>query len=184
MLKKPLIATALVLLLAGCTTCKGVKPAPVTGQPPVILDSYAAESIRPGASWRIYLKAEDADGDIHYIAAQLFQPGVGYYPTDFTYVRGADREGFTGYLFLKTPADYRLLHDNFKLEVLLRDCEGNRSEPLYLSLRFDNKPSYDPQEVPEEWQMAANRRLGAILVDIISSEEYNSKGGKQGRLLP
>jgi hypothetical protein len=174
----------MILFSAGCTTCKGVvkKSGNYEDAVPVILDSYAAEKIRPGASWRVYLEADDEDGDIDYIAAQLFQPGVGYYPTSFTYIKGADREGFAGYIYLNTPADYLLLADNFRLEVILRDCEENRSEPVSLPLRFDNLPSYQPQELPEKWQMAATRELGAIMVDIISSERYNSDNGNKGIL--
>jgi hypothetical protein len=174
----------LIVFSAGCTTCKGVtkKSGNKEGVPPVILDSYAAEKIRPGASWRVYLEAQDEDGDIHYIAAQLFQPGVGYYPTSFTYIKGADRAGFAGYIYLNTPADYLLLADNFRLDLILRDCEENRSEPVSLPLRFDNLPSYQPQEVPEKWQRAANDELGVIMVDIISSERYNSNDGGRGIL--
>ena len=95
--------------------------------PPVILDSYAAKSIRPGASWRVYLKAQDADGDIKDIAAVLWQAGVGYYSTDVTVIKGADRKDFAGYLFLFTPADPTLLWDEFKLTLLVRDCQGNKS---------------------------------------------------------
>ena len=179
MLKKVSIVIPLILLLAGCTTCRGVaqKTGEGTGEPPVILDSYAAEYIRPGATWRVYLKAKDADGDIHYIAAQLWQAGVGYYPTSFTFSKGDDREGFAGYLILTTPADRRLLPDIFKLEVLLRDCEGNKSESLYIPLNFDLKTNFKTQPVPEKWQAAAQRQLGIIHVDIISSEAYNSNDG-------
>jgi hypothetical protein len=184
MLNWKYLVILLILFNAGCTTCKGVakKSGNDEGAPPVILDSYAAEKIRPGASWRVYLEAKDEDGDINYIGAQLFQPGVGYYPTSFTYIKGADRQGFAGYIYLNTPADYRLLADNFTLELILRDCEENRSEPVSLPLRFDNLPSYQPQEVPEKWQTAALRELGAIMVDIISSERYNSDDGGNGIL--
>lgn len=186
MKKNALVVTVLWLLVVGCSTCKGVaKPAGQDkGEPPVILGSFAAELIRPGATWRVYLKANDADGDINYIAAQITQPGVGYYPTDFTYIKGADREGFAGYLFLTTPRDSRLVLDNFKLEILLRDCEGNKSESVYLSLRFDLKSDYRPQAVPEKWQTAANRRLGAIQIDIVSSDEYNAREGSNNKIIP
>jgi hypothetical protein len=181
MLKKVSIVMPFVLLLAGCTTCRGVatKSAEGEGEPPVILDSYAAEYIRPGATWRVYLKTEDADGDMHYIAAQLWQAGVGYYPTSFTFIKGGDREGFAGYLILTTPADRRLLPDNFKLEVLLRDCEGNKSESLYIPLNFALKTKFRTQPVPEKWQAAAQRQLGIIHLDIISSEAYNSNDGSR-----
>jgi hypothetical protein len=175
----------LLLLLAGCTTCKGVKTSSNGGEPPVILDSYDTAPIRPGTSWRVFLKAEDPDDDIHYIAAQLWQPGVGYYPASFNYIEGAEREGFEGYIFLKTPVDRTLLPDTFHLEVLLRDCEGNASEPVRLTLKFDLRSNYAVKPVPEKWQTAAKRKLGSIQVEIISSHRYNSgDGNDRGKFVP
>jgi hypothetical protein len=176
MLKKVSIVIALVLLLAGCATCKDVakKGTDEQGEPPVILDSYASESIRPGANWRVYLKAQDADGDMKYIVAELWQAGVGYYTNNFTYIKGADREGFAGYLVLRTPSDTTLIGDEFILMVLVRDCQGNKAEPIYLPLTFDYGA---PQGIPEGWETATNRRLGNILIDIESSHRYNSGAG-------
>lgn len=173
MLKKVLIIIPLLLLLAGCTTCKGVKTAPGGGEPPMILNSYAAKSIRPGASWRVYLMAQDADGDIRDITAMLWQAGVGYYSTNVTPIKGEDRKNFAGYLFLFTPADSTLLWDEFNLTVLVRDCQGNKSEPINFPLRFDRAAK---EKLPEEWQMAENHRLGAILIDIESAHRFNSGG--------
>ena len=36
---------------------------------PVIIDYYAAEVIRPGAVWRVYLHARDRNGDMRDIIA-------------------------------------------------------------------------------------------------------------------
>jgi len=47
------------------------------GQSPVLIDYYAAAVIRPGSTWKIYLKAKDPDGDMAYIATMLFQGGFG-----------------------------------------------------------------------------------------------------------
>jgi hypothetical protein len=176
MLKKNVLVIVLLCLLAGCTACKGVKTAQGGDQQPMILDSYAPESVRPGATWRVFLKAQDADGDMHSIITQLVQPGIGYYPPDFTYIKGADREGFAGYLILTTPRDYDLLQEYVEATLTIRDCAGNRSEPVNFTLRFDNKSGFGPQEVPEKWQMAANRKLGTIMVEIRSVVEDNKEG--------
>ena len=168
MWKNNVLVIFLLFLLAGCTTCKGVKTGEGGDEPPMILDSYAAESVRPGATWRVYLEARDPDGDIHSIITQLVQPGIGYYPPDFTYIKEADREGFAGYLILRTPRDYWLLQEYVEATLTIQDCEGNKSEPVKLTLRFDNKSGFGPQEVPDKWQMAANRQLGTIMVEIRS----------------
>ncbi|MGD8438792.1 MAG: hypothetical protein PVJ70_14165 [Syntrophobacterales bacterium] len=181
MLKKSVLVIILFFLVAGCTTCKVAKTGEGGDVPPIILDSYAAESVRPGATWRIYLEAQDADGDIHSIITQLVQPGVGVYPPDFTYVKEADREGFAGYLILRTPRDRNLvaLNEYVEATLTLQDCEGNKSEPVTLTLRFDNKSSFGPQEVPEKWQMAANNKMGTIMVDIQSVVDRNNEDGSR-----
>ena len=168
MLKNYLLLIFLIFLISGCTTCKGVKTAPGGGEPPVILDFYGSESVRPGATWKVFLEGTDPDGDIQSIIAQLSQPGIGYYPTDFTYIKGADREGFVGYLILRTPRDYNLLQEYVEVKLSLMDCEGNKSEAVSLTLRFDNKSGYGSQEVPEKWQDADKRKLGTIMVEIRS----------------
>ena len=173
MLKKNVLVILLLFFLAGCTACKGVKTAQGGDEPPMILDSYAAESVRPGATWRVFLKAQDADGDMHSIITQLVQPGIGYYPPDFTYIKGAEREGFAGYLILTTPPDYWLLQEYVEATITIQDCEGNKSEPVNFTLRFDNKSGFGPQEVPEKWKMAANRKLGTIMVEIRSIVQDN-----------
>jgi len=184
MLKKNLLVILLLVFVAGCTTCKGVKTAQDGGTPPMILDSYAAESVRPGATWRVFLKAQDPDGDMQSIIAELFQPGIGYYPVDFTYTKGADREGFAGYLILRTPRDYNLLQEYIEVKLTLLDCEANKSEPVNFTLRFDNKSGYGPQEVPEKWQGAAERKLGTIMVEIRSVVEDNKEGNGRKALSP
>ena len=184
MLKKNALVILLLFLVSGCTTCKGVKTGESGDEPPMILDSYAAESVRPGATWRVFLKAQDADGDMHSIITQLVQPGIGYYPPDFTYIKEADREGFAGYLILRTPRDYNLLQEYVEATLTLQDCEGNKSEPVKFTLRFDNKSGFGPQEVPEKWQTAANRKLGTIMVEIRSVVEDNKEGNSSRPLSP
>jgi hypothetical protein len=177
MWKENVLIILVLLLVAGCTTCKWVKTGEGGDQPPTILDSYAVESVRPGATWRVFLEVQDADGDIHSIITQLVQPGVGVYPPDFTYVKEADREGFSGFLILRTPRDNWLLQEHVNATLSIQDCEGNKSEPVNFTLRFDLKSGFGPQEVPEKWQMAANHKLGTIMVNIRSVIEDNKEGG-------
>jgi len=184
MLKKNVLVILLLFLLAGCTTCKWAKTGEGGDEPPIVLDSYAAESVRPGATWRVFLEVQDADGDIHSIITQLVQPGIGYYPPDFTYIKEADREGFAGYLILRTPRDFDLLQEYVEATLTVQDCEGNKSEPVNFTLRFDNKSGFGPQEAPEKWQMAANNKLGTIMVEIRSVLQDNQDGENRKPLSP
>jgi hypothetical protein len=156
MLKENVLIILLLFLVAGCTTCKAAKTGEGGDEPPIVLDSYA--------------------GDIHSIITQLVQPGIGYYPPDFTYIKEADREGFAGYLILRTPQDYWLLQEYVEATLTVQDCEGNKSEPVNFTIRFDNKSGFGPQEVPEKWQVAANKKLGTIMVEITSVVRDNQDG--------
>jgi hypothetical protein len=112
------------------------------------------------------------------------QPGIGYYPPDFTYIKEADREGFAGYLILRTPTDYDLLQEYVEATLTIQDCAGNKSEPVKFTLRFDNKSGYGPQEVPEKWQTAAKRKLGTIMVEIRSIVQDNQGAENRKPLSP
>ena len=139
MLKKVLIILTLGSLQLGYSTLQayGAKNKEDSAHAPVILDYYAAEVIRPGATWKIYLRAKDNEGDMKYIAAILWQAGVGYYPTQLTYLRKGNKREFEGYLFLRTQPDSDLVFDQIQLTLLIRDDRWNRSELVNIPLSFD-----------------------------------------------
>jgi len=168
MLKRVLIAIALSLMTWGCgaSTQYGTETQVVNPDAPVIIDYYAAEVIRPGATWRVYLHAKDNDGDMRSIASVLSQTGHRPYPTDITTIDRKNAGEVAGFLFLRTPRDRHLSRDRFTLRVMVRDSQGNRSEPVELPLRFGNVP---PAETPEKWAKKADQNLGALQIRIRSS---------------
>ncbi len=160
------LVSVLIVLLPGCATFPqcGEQSGEGKGTPPVILDSYAAKVIRPGGTWRIYLHANDVDGDMRYLVVIINQTGVASYPTSFTPVKEEDSKEVAGYLFLNTSArDRNLIDDRLTLTLMVRDCQGNRSAPVDFPLRFDLLPS---EKTPAKWEKYANRQLGAIMIDI------------------
>jgi hypothetical protein len=163
-------------LLAGCAAMQHPVPAPpqVQGKPPVVLDAYAAKVIRPGDTWLIFLRAEDPDGDMKSITAVLWQAGVGYYPPQGDMLKAEDAGKFSGYLFMMTPTDFNLNWDEFELTLIIRDRQGNRSQPLKLPLTFDMGAAQ--QQIPEKWQEAAKHRIASLAFNIESSWFYNSRG--------
>ena len=110
MKKRVVLLLAVSSMLWGCAPSRDSRmdTGEGRGEPPVIIDSYAAEVIRPGTSWRVYLHAKDEDGDMRDIASVLSQPGIGTYPTDFTRIKAADAGEIAGFLFLNTPSDTTL----------------------------------------------------------------------------
>ena len=169
-----LLALTLSALIWSCATPQQCKDptGEGKGQPPAILDAYAASVIRPGGTWRIHLIAKDADGDMKDIVAVLTQTGVAPYPTSFTPVRPEDSKELEGYLYLNTPVrDRGLIDDRLNLRVFVRDCQGNKSEAVEFPCRFDYGP---PQEIPKRWKEMADHRLGAIMIDIEGSQPDRS----------
>jgi hypothetical protein len=174
MIRRLVQAVLVFLLLSGCAAYQHPGTTTDAGQPPAIVATYAPEVIRPGAVWRVYLKVTDADGDMKDIAAVMRQTGVGYYSTDITRIKKGEAKEVAGYLFLNTPADPTLLSDRFTLTLLVRDRQGNKSEPVDVLFHFDYVP---PEKLPPSWQPVAENRLGGILIDIQSSFRYNQGQG-------
>jgi hypothetical protein len=150
---------------------------PDQGRDPIILDAYAAPVIRPGATWMIFLRAQDTDGEMKRIAAVLWQAGVGYYPTEVTMLKRNEAKEFAGYMYLETPADWSLTWDELELKLIIRD-NHNRSQLLRLPLTFDMSAK---QVIPEKWQESADHRIAALMFDVESSAHYN-RGGNGGDL--
>ena len=166
MLNRGLIAIALSLIVwgFGCSKQFGTETQEVNPDAPVIIDYHAAEVIRPGTTWRVYLHAKDKNGDMRDISCVLVKRGGGL-SNSVTPLSEEHREEVAGFLFLRTPNDNNLRKDSFTLRVLVRDAEGNRSERLELPLRFGRGTE---QETPEKWQEKGDVRLGAIQIQIRS----------------
>jgi hypothetical protein len=139
-----------------------------------VIDAYAAQVIRPGDTWMIFLRADDSKGEMKSIAAVMWQAGVGYYPTEVSMLKPEEGKEITGYLYLRTPAEFEINWNEFELTLIIRDSEGNRSRPVKLPLTFDM--GAPKQEIPEKWQQAAKHCLTAVMFDLQSSSLYNRGG--------
>ena len=176
MLRKTFIILALAALLGSCQrppkferTHPGER-----GQPPVLLDHYANKTVRPGEGWRIYLRAKDVNGDMKYIAATLHGAGTGY-GTSETHLEGEDRAEFAGHLLLETPLDLNFVTsmESLTMEIFIRDWAGNKSKAINLPLTFAEHET--SESIPGKLQDAAKHRLGAIDIDIPSSQERGDR---------
>jgi hypothetical protein len=178
MLKRALMTLALSLIIWGCGTSTQYETETQVVNPdaPVIIDYYAAEVIRPGTTWRVYLHAKDTNGDMRDIVVRLLQTGAASAGTSTTRIEGKHSGEVAGYLALRTPRDTNLRRDRFTLRVLVRDREGNRSETIEVPLGFDNVP---PAEIPEKWEEIADRRLGFIMITIESTFDRLRRGGRR-----
>jgi hypothetical protein len=171
---KTFMALAVSAHLWGCAAPQQCETTAGKGQAPVILDSYAPEEIRSGRTWRIYLHAKDDDGDMMDIAAIVRQPGMGTYTTDFTRIKAVDSKEVAGYLFLSTPVDSNLYGEKLNLKMFVRDCQGNKSDPVNFPLKFGFRPAQE--ELPGKWGKAADNQLGAIMIELRGSPSRSSHG--------
>jgi hypothetical protein len=168
-----------LLLLGGCASSNPEKVERKRHQEelkltssPVIIDYYAAEVIRPGDSWRIYLHARDDDGDIKDIAFVLEQTGGTNY-VSVTPLKRTKGQEVAGYLLLRTPRDKDLIGNQFTMKVTVLDSQGNRSEPIELPLRIGRKSK---QKIPEKWEKISDLRLGTVRIRIESSALQEQRG--------
>lgn len=162
------LVIALSLPLLGFWGKNNVK----TGQPPVIIDFYAATRIQPGATWRVFLHAKDEDGDMKDVIAMLLEPGNVISPISFTRIKEVkDRAEFQGYLYLHTPMGSSFVGRKFLMKVQVRDRELNRSKAVKLPLTFTN---FAKENIAEKWQTAASHRLGGIMLDLEELDDWRS----------
>jgi len=179
MRKRVLITSVLGILLFGCSGLRIEDYNEVfreKGHPPTILGYYAPEAIPPGTTWKIYLRAEDKDDNMAYVATTLYQADFGYYATDYTRLKGKDKKECLGYIALKTPSDPKLTLDKFTMEIVIVDSQNYKSKAVQLTLTFAHLTQ---PEIPAEWQAAENHRLGELVTRIQSSASLAESSGSQ-----
>ena len=170
MSKKIYVLLAFSIFISGCasfTRCEKTSTSG-KGQPPVILDSYAPSHIRAGATWRVYLRAKDPDGDMKQMIQVLMRGGSGPFRTTFAPLKAEYSAEMGGYFFLRTPspaqADYtRLGFMGLTLKIVIFDCQENKSEYVEFPLHFELEAAPD---LPPEWKDVADISLGAIMFDL------------------
>ena len=124
---------------------------------PVITNAFAAQEIRAGDIWKIYLEASDPDGDMKTIVCSIEQPGVPY-PSSFTRIGEGQRKNLSGYIFLTTKPGLVSL----TLNVQIMDEAGHYSAPVSFLLVFGSKAK---QENPPPGVFKENE-LGPININL------------------
>ena len=166
-MNKKIVALIVMLMMAlGWAFFEpGAAQTPAEGKGiPVITQSFASEEIRPGDTWKVYLKASDPDGKMNYIFATVSQPGVGTYPVSITRIKEENRKELSGYLYLNTaPAGLpQFFNRSLTLTVNIQSRGGQFSQPAVFPLFFQAKPT---QEGPPEG-VFKEQKLGPIMVTL------------------
>jgi hypothetical protein len=149
------------------------QPKPET-KPPVITSSFAVEKGYYGYIWKIYIEAEDPEGDMYKIASVVDQVGYGHYPTDWTILKPQYRHHLKGYLQWNTfspQASYLKEWTQITLKVSIFDKAGRESNVVVFPFTFQSgvKDQYK-YEVPSPFDQGNLPRLGYIGIELIQPD--------------
>jgi hypothetical protein len=100
---------------------------------PVIKESFAAKEMSPLGNWKIYLNAEDPDGDMRYIRATISHPGMGAYPVTYIPIAKENAKELSGYIYWNSLGSTNsgwLNYLDLTAEVWIQDRAGHTSKPV------------------------------------------------------
>ncbi len=137
---------------------------------PIITHTFAADKGHYGYIWKIYIEAEDPDGDMDKVAVVVEQMGYGSYPTDWIILKPPYREHLIGYLQWNTfssKASYLPEWTRIAMRVSIFDRAGNESNEVVFPFTFESgvKDQYEYQ-LPAPFDQGNIPRLGHIMVDL------------------
>ena len=134
---------------------------------PAIVKYGAADRVTAGKPWRVYLSAEDPDGDMSNLIFEIYVPGKGPFPAYWKRLGPDMSKSFTGYFYLNTPkistakgADYYFV--TMQLRVKILDKVDRASEEIVIPFRIVTE-SVDPT-MPENFSQDENQALGPIMI--------------------
>ena len=139
------------------------------GSSPVITHWFASEELSHGDIWRIYVEANDPDGDMHQFVCVFYQDGHGYYSADYVVIKKQHRERMKGYLtfFSSGGAGLSLPEwTQLSLTVYVLDKGGNTSNKVTFPLVLSRLSKQGPP--PPPFDVGGLEKLGTIVVELIN----------------
>lgn len=133
-----------------------------------IIHAFAEGRGYYGYIWKIYLEAEDPNGQMLRIACSLDQPGHGRYPTDWIYLRPRFQKHFKGYLQWNTfTSKIAPLLDGTQifLRISIMDKAGNQSKEVVFPFTFESGDRGQPS-LPAPFDQGDIPRLGYIIIEL------------------
>jgi hypothetical protein len=144
------------------------QPKPMTN-PPVITHAFAVDKGPYGYIWKVYIEAEDPDGDMARIALTVDQPGVGRYPTDWIVLKPQYQKHLKGYIQWNTHSVSGDVQEGtmVALRVTIFDKAGNESNVAVFHFTFQTgvKDVYK-YKLPPPFDQGDIPRLGYINIDL------------------
>ena len=166
-LKKFVLIPTIVTLSLGmacCTTVgeRGTEPA---GSPPVITSSFASEKVSHGDIWKIYLEANDPDGDMGYFAYSIKNSDFGG-RFEYVRIRKGDRARLAGFIGVVTspPKDALGEWARLTLTLCIQDRSGNTSDKVTFPVALSR--GVKQVSPPPPFDIEGVKRLGQIWVEL------------------
>lgn len=156
--------TAVPLVMASCATVGGGKAEPV-GRPPVITHSFAAKEVSHGDGWKVYVKANDPDGDMRYLAYSIRVSGQGGHTSRLGLKKG-DRAEVSGYLNISFPPAQDAWGEwaNLTLTLYVQDSQRNTSDKVTFTTSLSR--GVKQGSLPAPFDIGGLKALGHIWVQL------------------
>lgn len=145
---------------------------------PIITHSFAVERGYYGYIWKIYLEAEDLDGDMLRIASVVDQAGVGRYPTDWIYLikeYGNRLKGYIQWNTFSSRSFYLREWTQITLKVSIFDRAGNESNQIVFPFTFELVKNQYESKPPWPFDQGDLSRLGYVNIDLIDPHEGDDR---------
>lgn len=164
----PILALmTLLFVMVRCTTLAERQTEPA-GSPPVITHSFAVEKLSHGDTWKIYLEAEDPDGDMRTIKYSIRGSRHGF--KSFVIKKG-NRARLLGYLdgFFSSPTTAVAEWTELTLTLYIRDKRGNTSNKVVFPLALTRGVKQGPP--PPPFDRGGLKGLGVFWVKLYAPVE-------------
>lgn len=156
----------LPFVMAFCTTLAERRPQP-GGSPPVITASSASKEVSHGDAWKIYLEANDPDGDMWKFTYTFSGTGVkGGHRINYVPIREGYRARLLGYLRVSFSAPKTGLAEwaSGTLTLHIRDRGGNSSDKVAFPVALTRGVKQAAPSPP--FDIGGLRELGKIWVQL------------------
>jgi hypothetical protein len=162
-----LVMVTTALTVAGCSGSREHVERVQGGSPPVITHSFAVRELNRGDVWRIYIAAEDPDGDMREAVGTLEQVGYGRYAPSIIRIRAEYRGLMKGYVVVqnRTGSLWLASGNRLNLSIYITDAAGHTSETMQFPVLFTIGAKKEP--VPELFAKGEPDRLGVMWFDLV-----------------
>ena len=154
-----------------CSSPQGWAQSRSGSNAPVITHAFTVEKLMYGDILKVYIEAEDPEGEMVKIATVVDQAGFGRYPTSWAYLKPTNRKHFKGYLQWNTFSSKTPFVSEWTpitLTVSVFDKSGNESDVFTFPITFESgvkRASSYP--VPPPFNEKDVSRLGFINIELM-----------------